>query len=46
MTWLHKWRQGTIGTLLIYGANPAYTYYDADKFKAALKKVKTDRFFQ
>ncbi|MGB3007890.1 MAG: 4Fe-4S dicluster domain-containing protein, partial [Chitinophagaceae bacterium] len=31
---------GTIGTLMIHGANPAYTYYDADKFKAALKKVK------
>ena len=31
---------GTIGTLMIQGANPAYTYYDAEKFKAALKKVK------
>jgi len=31
---------GTVGTLLIQGANPAYTYFDADKFKAALKKVK------
>ena len=31
---------GTVGTLMIQGANPAYTYYDADKFKAALKKVK------
>jgi molybdopterin-containing oxidoreductase family iron-sulfur binding subunit len=31
---------GTVGTLLIHGANPAYTWYDADKFKAALKKVK------
>jgi molybdopterin-containing oxidoreductase family iron-sulfur binding subunit len=31
---------GAVGTLMIYGANPAYTWYDADKFKAALKKVK------
>jgi len=31
---------GTVGTLMIQGANPAYNYYDADKFKAALKKVK------
>jgi molybdopterin-containing oxidoreductase family iron-sulfur binding subunit len=25
---------------LIYGANPAYNYHNADKFKSALKKVK------
>ena len=31
---------GNVGALLIYGANPVYNYYDADKFKAALKKVK------
>ncbi len=31
---------GQVGALLITGANPAYSYYDADKFKAALKKVK------
>jgi molybdopterin-containing oxidoreductase family iron-sulfur binding subunit len=31
---------GSVGTLMIYGANPAYTYYNADRFKAALKKVK------
>ncbi len=31
---------GTVGTLMIYGANPAYTYHDAEKFKTALKKVK------
>jgi molybdopterin-containing oxidoreductase family iron-sulfur binding subunit len=30
---------GKIGALLIYGVNPAYDYYDSDKFKAALKKV-------
>ncbi len=32
---------GSIGTLLIYGANPVYSWYDADKVKAGLKKVKT-----
>ncbi|MBX9734362.1 MAG: TAT-variant-translocated molybdopterin oxidoreductase [Chitinophagaceae bacterium] len=32
---------GAVGTLIVYGANPAYSWFDADKFKAALKKVKT-----
>ncbi len=36
---------GAVNTLLIYGANPAYTWYDADKFKAGLKKVKTSVSF-
>ncbi|HEX5653885.1 MAG TPA: TAT-variant-translocated molybdopterin oxidoreductase [Chitinophagaceae bacterium] len=31
---------GQVGALLIYGANPAYNYYNSDQFKAALKKVK------
>ncbi len=31
---------GTVGTLLIHGANPVYTHYDADRFKKALDKVK------
>ncbi len=31
---------GTVGTLLIQDTNPAYTWYDADKFKAAVKKAK------
>ncbi|WP_276502484.1 TAT-variant-translocated molybdopterin oxidoreductase [Terrimonas pollutisoli] len=31
---------GQVGALLIAGANPAYSYFDADKFKSALKKVK------
>ncbi len=30
---------GNVGALLIYGANPAYTWFDADKFKTGLKKV-------
>ncbi|NCT93256.1 MAG: TAT-variant-translocated molybdopterin oxidoreductase [Chitinophagaceae bacterium] len=32
---------GSVNTLLVYGANPAYTWFDADKFKAGLQKVKT-----
>ncbi|MEQ1675751.1 MAG: TAT-variant-translocated molybdopterin oxidoreductase [Chitinophagaceae bacterium] len=31
---------GTVGTLMIHGANPVYTHYDADRFKKALDKVK------
>lgn len=31
---------GQVGALLVYGANPAYHYFDTDKFKAALKKVR------
>lgn len=30
---------GQVGALLIYGANPAYDYADADAFKNGLKKV-------
>lgn len=33
-------QNGQVGALLIYGANPAYDYYNAEGFKAALKKVK------
>ncbi|MBM3413964.1 MAG: 4Fe-4S dicluster domain-containing protein [Bacteroidetes bacterium] len=32
---------GSVGTLLVYEANPVYTYHKADVFKAALEKVKT-----
>jgi len=32
---------GAVNTLLVYGANPAYSWFDAEKFKAGLKKVKT-----
>lgn len=31
---------GSVGTVLISGANPAYNYHDAAKFVAALSKVK------
>lgn len=31
---------GKVGGLLIYGVNPAYDYYDAEKFKTGLGKVK------
>ncbi len=30
---------GKVDVIMVRGANPAYTYYAADKFKAALKKV-------
>ena len=29
---------GNVGALLIYGPNPAYNYFAADKFKAGIKK--------
>src|SRR5690606_10228064 len=32
---------GNVNTLFIYGVNPAYDYYNAEAFKAALGKVKT-----
>ena len=31
---------GRVGALLVYGANPVYDYFDADKFKAGLAKVR------
>lgn len=31
---------GQVGALLIYGANPVYEYYDAEKFKQGLSRVK------
>jgi MoCo/4Fe-4S cofactor protein with predicted Tat translocation signal len=36
---------GKVGALLIYGVNPAYDYYDAEKFKTGLAKVKTSISF-
>jgi len=33
-------KNGQVGALLIYGANPAYDYVDANGFKSALKGVK------
>src|SRR5580692_6055316 len=32
---------GKVGSLLIYGVNPMFTYYDAEKFKSGMGKVKT-----
>jgi molybdopterin-containing oxidoreductase family iron-sulfur binding subunit len=31
---------GRVGGLILYGANPAYDYYDAERFKKALQKLK------
>jgi MoCo/4Fe-4S cofactor protein with predicted Tat translocation signal len=36
---------GKVGAIFILGANPAYNYKAADKFKAALKQVKTSVSF-
>ncbi|MEI7629174.1 MAG: TAT-variant-translocated molybdopterin oxidoreductase, partial [Bacteroidota bacterium] len=36
---------GTVGALLIHGANPSYSWFAADKFNAGLKKVKTSISF-
>jgi MoCo/4Fe-4S cofactor protein with predicted Tat translocation signal len=36
---------GTIGALLVYDANPAYDYYDAEKFKTGLKKLRVSVSF-
>jgi molybdopterin-containing oxidoreductase family iron-sulfur binding subunit len=36
---------GSIGALLIWDANPAYDYADAEKFKAAVKNVKVSVSF-
>jgi MoCo/4Fe-4S cofactor protein with predicted Tat translocation signal len=30
---------GTVGALLVYGANPAYDYFDSERFRKALAKV-------
>ena len=37
---LTQMSSGGVGALFIYGANPVYDYYDADKVKSALSKVK------
>ena len=31
---------GKVGALFVYDVNPAYDYYDADKFKTSLQKIK------
>lgn len=36
---------GKVGALLVYGVNPAYDHYDAEKFKAGLKKVRASISF-
>ncbi len=36
---------GSVGALLIHGANPVYTWFEADKFKSGLKKVRTSISF-
>lgn len=36
---VQQMNEGKVGALLIYGANPAYDYADAEAFKNGLKKV-------
>lgn len=36
---------GRVRTLLVYGVNPAYAYFDAERFKKALAKVATSVSF-
>lgn len=36
---------GSVGALIIYDVNPAYDYFDAEKFKAGLKKVRVSVSF-
>ena len=36
---------GQVGAIMIYGANPAYDHHAADKFAAAIKKVKVSISF-
>ena len=36
---------GKVGALFVYGVNPAYTYYGADKFKAGLQKTQVSVSF-
>ncbi|HEY4876290.1 MAG TPA: 4Fe-4S dicluster domain-containing protein, partial [Puia sp.] len=36
---------GKVGALFVYGVNPAYTYYAADKFKTGLQKTKVSISF-
>lgn len=38
-------QSGSIGTLMIYGANPVYTWPEAKKFEDALKRVKVSISF-
>jgi MoCo/4Fe-4S cofactor protein with predicted Tat translocation signal len=37
---------GSVGTLLIYGANPVYSWFDGEKVKAGLGKSENDHFIQ
>jgi len=37
---LTQLESGAVGTLMVYGANPAYTHFDADRVKKAIAKAK------
>ena len=40
VTLVNDMNAGNVGALLIYGANPAYTYFEKKKFEDGLKRVK------
>jgi molybdopterin-containing oxidoreductase family iron-sulfur binding subunit len=40
VTLVNDMNAGRVGALLLYGANPAYEYFEADKFRQGLAKVK------
>ncbi|MFL5788464.1 MAG: TAT-variant-translocated molybdopterin oxidoreductase [Flavisolibacter sp.] len=44
-TLVNQMNAGQVGALLIYNANPAYDYFDAEKFISGLKKVKVSVSF-
>ena len=37
---------GNVGALLVYGANPVYSYFDCGKICRRCQKMPIDRFFQ
>jgi molybdopterin-containing oxidoreductase family iron-sulfur binding subunit len=39
-TLVNDMNNGSIGAVILYDANPAYDYFDAEKFKSGLKKVR------
>lgn len=42
---IDEMNSGAVDALIVYGCNPSYSWYDADKFNAGLQKVKTSVSF-
>jgi MoCo/4Fe-4S cofactor protein with predicted Tat translocation signal len=45
VTLVNDMNAGRVGALLVYGANPAYEYFDAENFKKGLARVKVSVSF-